>query len=72
MDDSDGSPISENGEVLEGSVASAAAGRKRSPQKLRIHGCETSAADGKQDPWLCQEGSGDERWLALTNAQNLS
>ena len=65
MDDPGASPISENGEVLEGSVSSAAAsGSGRSPQKLRIHGCEPKAADGKQDSWQCQESPEERRALA--------
>ena len=41
--------------------------RKRSPQKLRIHGCEAKAADGKQDSWQCQESPGKRRALSCAH-----
>ena len=43
--DSDVSPVSES-DVLEGSVSSTVAGGGGAPQRLRIHDCETKAADG--------------------------
>ena len=73
MDDSDGSPILENGEVLEGSVASAAAGgsvahrsygstvaKQRQPMESKTPGSARKVQES------------DERWPALINAQNLS
>ena len=43
MDDSDASTISESGEVLEGSVASAAASGSSAPEFIRLPECEIMA-----------------------------
>ena len=71
MEDPDASPTSES-EVLEGSVASAAAGgsgarsygstvaKQRKPMESKTPGSARNAQES------------DERWPALTNAQNLS
>ena len=50
MDDSDASPISES-EVLEGSVASAAASGSAAPEFIRLPECETVAADEPDGYW---------------------
>ena len=50
MDDSDASPISE-GEVLEGSVASAVASGSAAPEFIRLPECETTAADEPDGYW---------------------
>ena len=50
MDDSDASPISES-EVLEGSVASAAAIGGAAPEFIRLPECETTAANEPDGYW---------------------
>ena len=50
MDDSDASPISES-EVLEGSVASAAASGSAAPEFIRLPECETTAANELDGYW---------------------
>ena len=50
MDDADDSPIS-GSEVLEGSVASAAAGRSRAPEFIRLSECEKTEANELDGYW---------------------
>ena len=73
MDDSNGSPISENGEVLEGSVASAAAGGSGAHRSYGSTVAKLVQPMESKTPGSARNAQeSDERWLALTNAQNLS
>ena len=73
MDDSNGSPISENGEVLEGSVASAAAGGSGAHRSYGSTVAKLVQPMESKTPGSARSAQeSDERWPALTNAQNLS
>ena len=69
MDD----PISENGEVLEGSVASAAAGGSGAHRSYGSTVAKLVQPKESKTPGSARNAQeSDERWPALTNAQNLS
>ena len=73
MDDSDGSPISENDEVLEGSVASAAAGGSGAHKSYGSTVAKLVQPMESKTPGSARNAQeSDERWPAPTNAQNLS
>ena len=73
MDDSNGSPISENGEVLEESVASAAAGGSGAHRSYGSTVAKLVQPMESKTPGSARNAQeSDERWPALTNAQNLS
>ena len=73
MDDSNGSPISEKSEVLEGSVASAAAGGSGAHRSYGSTVAKLAQPMESKTPGSARNAQeSDERWPALTNAQNLS
>ena len=71
MDDPDASPISES-EVLEGSVASAAAGGSGARSNGSTVAKPVQPMESKTLGSARNAQESDERWPALTNAQNLS
>ena len=72
MDDLDASPISES-EVLEGSVASAAAGGSGACRSYGSTVAKLVQPMESKTPGSARNAQeSDERWPALTNAQNLS